>query len=170
MSHVSHTNESCLTYEWVMSHIRMFHIRILLFKVVFCMIIIYDHEFLPGEGCWQRTWWGFHRGDPWPFRRGVTRSAVGWRLIGAPLCRLHVLCVWTWLIYIYYCTHSVLLRDKCVSESSSCALCVDMTRWYVRHGPIICGTWLTYMWDMTHVYVTHICVIGQVYLYIYRYI
>jgi len=26
MSHVTHTNESCDTYEWVMSHIRMSHV------------------------------------------------------------------------------------------------------------------------------------------------
>jgi len=26
MSHVTHTNESCNTYEWVMSHIRMSHV------------------------------------------------------------------------------------------------------------------------------------------------
>ena len=26
VSHVSHTNESCHTYEWVMSHIRMSHV------------------------------------------------------------------------------------------------------------------------------------------------
>ena len=197
MRHVTHMNESCDTYEWVMSH-------------------IWKHYHMNGS-CDRRE----RRVVRWGLREGVSVQAVSWMIHvtrineschtyqwimshtsmshvthmneSCHMCDMTHSYVWhdsfmcvTWLIHMCDMTHWYVWHDsfRTLPELKSppvtpnvrlafhvCHMthsydtaftCVTwlipmchMTHSYVWHDSLICVTWLIRMRDMTHSYVRH---------------
>ena len=137
MSHVSHMNESCLTYEWVMSH-----------TVSISQRQSAARHYSRGIGQTLQT--------PTP----RTLDELAW---GSPSYVRHdsFICE-TWLIHTRDMVHSY-VKALCVRHDSfvcqiwffHCLHAWDVTRWYVRHDSFIREAWLIHTWDMTHSYVRH---------------
>jgi len=130
MSHVTHTDESRRTNEWVTLRIRMSHVtqltslchrwtsRVTAVGLLWCG--------LPAVAILRCVTWLIHVCD-------LTHSCV-WRD--------SFICV-TWRIYESWCGLS------CGGHSEVC----DMTHSRVWHDSFMCVTWLIHMCDMTHSWV-----------------
>ena len=129
MSHVTHTNESCLTYEWVMPHVRMSH-------------FIHIHE-----SCHKYEW-------TMPYIcAAIISICVIWLFA---MCDMTHSYVWhdsflyvTWLIFMCDMTRSYVWHDSFLCEPWLIPMC-DMTRSYMWHDSFLCAIWLVPMCDMTH--------------------
>jgi len=135
MSHVAHMNESCRTYEWVMSHILQYWVMYESYYGSLLEVTL-SHVAHINESC--RTCW-----KSLVFKYAWHDSFI---------------CV-TWLIAMHDMTHSYVGHGPCVLMWLI-HMC-DMTHSYMWHDSFIYVTWLIHMCAMTHSYVWHdsfICV------------
>jgi len=150
--------ESCLAYEWVMSHLSMStrHERgdiLWFFYARQNTADIFSCSMARMSSTPPRLWEHCH-----------TLQHT------APYCNIHqhwyyvclmarttstppYLCE-TWLIHVRDKIHSYVRHDSFICETWLIHVW-DMTHSYVRHDAFMCETWPIHMWDMTHSYVRH---------------
>jgi len=132
MSHLTHMNESCQTFESVMSHIQMSH------------TYAWDKSHR-NESCHTYEWVMSHRCDP-------TSCIHLWH--DASMCA-------TWLIHMCPMTHSCMCHDSFICLTWLVHMCdithytCDMTHPCVRHDLFMCVPSLIHKCPMTHSYVSH---------------
>ena len=156
MSHVTRMNESCQTYEWVMSHIWM---RDVIHAYVTWLSSTWRDVFLCDVTDFCVTWLIPNRRDS--FARHVTRFYVTWLTL-------------RWLILVWChtflsdVTHSYVTwlnstwRDSFLCDVTHFCLMSLNLKWrdsFIRHVTQFYVTWLILMWrdaflfDVTHSYV-----------------
>jgi len=168
---MSHVNESCLTYEWVMSHTWMSQSCHMYGWVTLPVSQESAHGpqkiYTMNESCHAYEWVTSH------IWMSLWMSHVTHMNASCHACVLHIhvwhdafICV-TWLIHMCDVTHSYVRHDSLIYITHTC----DKTHSYEWHDSFIretwlihtwrdsfiCATWLTntwliHTWDMTHSY------------------
>jgi len=126
--YVTHMNESCHTYEWVVSHIWMSRAYVSLLHRTAPCICDMTHSYV-----WHN-----------PLIR------VTWLIHMCHCCTAPRPVYVTWLIHMCDTTHSYVWRGSfiCVTAAPHCAM-------YMWHDSFICVTQPTCMCDVAHSYVWH---------------
>jgi len=149
MSHGTHINESCHTYQWVVSHTSTSHVAHI------------------NEAChiYQRVMSHISMSHVTHINERYQNSNRCLLRISTTLCT-HLACV-TWLIHIcvtwlirWNVWHDAFIRVPCLLRISTnlrhTSICVTT----LRHTSI-CVTWLIHMCGMTHSYAWHDLVMGD---------
>jgi len=169
-------NESCPTYEWVMSHISICHVphvNVLLSRIYRCSS---SSAFMLPRHCGNTSVFCLPNTAALFFgtmqRWHDSFIHVTWLVYTCDMAHSYVwhdsfIYVWldsficvAWLIHMCDMTHSYVCHDSFICVIWLIRMC-DMTHSYVWHDSFICVTWLIHMCDMTHIYVWHdliICV------------
>jgi len=153
MSHVTHINESCHTYEWVMSHIwRLIHMCSFICQTLVASMNMSHVRHLSHIWIWVMSdtcrIYSYMRQVSDMTHSYVRLLRINYEYFLFPLSS-PPLSAWAPLLYIIhyyilYCTCTTWLIHMC-----------DMTHSYVWHDSFICVTWLIHMYDMAHSYVCH---------------
>jgi len=127
MSHVTHMNGSCLTYEWAMPHVWM------------SPSCVGHESFVCGT--WViRMWDMTHPMSNTTFEIWIWFDVT------------HILL--TWLVRVWDMTHSNMRHDSSMTRLLRCEWVMSYL-FSVGPDSSMCGTWLVCMWDMTHLYMGH---------------
>jgi len=158
--YLSHMNESCLTYEWVMSHIWMRHDSFICDTTYLYLSFIWDTFIALTFIALYNT-----KVARVCSTSDVTHPCVTWLIHICDMTRSHVwhdsfVCV-PGLIHMLERIHSCVRHDSFIRAHvwhvsftyvTWLLHMLEMTHSYVWHDSFICVTWLIPMRDMTHSY------------------
>jgi len=137
---VTRMNESCHTYEWVMSHVWMSYVTCMNESHMShrneCGILVQSVAHL-------HVWHDSFIFVPWLIHMCDMTHSYVWND--------SFICV-TWVIHMCDVTHSHVCRDSFIRVTCLIHM-YGMIHWYVWRDSFICVTWLIHMCDMTHSYV-----------------
>jgi len=176
-------NESCLTYEWVMSHVWMRHVSHMNIDTLYWHVIVWHDSLICVT--WLIHMWDMTHSCVWhdslmcvaSFFINAQTAIRFSRQSTSHTCDMTHLYVWhdspicvNWLTHMCDMTHSCMWHDSLIcamfcfindkttirsTQQLSSRMC-HVTHSYVWHDSPICVTWLTHVYDTTRSYAWHL--------------